>query len=46
MTVVMAIPAMAVVVMAHVDDDLGVGRRGEGYGENEGEQAVEKGFHT
>jgi hypothetical protein len=46
MTVVMAVPAMAVMVVAHVDDDLGVGRRGERCGENESEQAVQNSFHT
>jgi hypothetical protein len=47
MTVVMAIPAVAVVVVmtADVDDHLGVGGPGERSSENKGEQRIQKGFH-
>jgi hypothetical protein len=49
MTVVVAIPAMTmmmVVVTTNVDDNLSIRWLGERCGENEGEQGVQKDFHT
>jgi hypothetical protein len=47
MTVMMAVPAMTmmVVVPADVDHNLGIRRLGEGCSENESEEGVQKDFH-
>ena len=47
MTVMMAVPAMTMMVVmpTDVDHNLGIGRLGEGCSENESEQGVQKDFH-
>ncbi len=46
MTMMMAVPAMTVMVMvANIHHNLGVRRLGERCSENEGEQAIQKDFH-